>query len=271
MTIKAAVFGNPIAQSKSPRMHNHWLKKLGIDGEYIAQLAPLDGFEAEVRRLMSEGFAGANVTMPFKQEALAIADASTEIARMIGAANTLTFSNGKIHADNTDGFGFGNNILSQIPDWNVRGSHIVIGAGGAAGAIVAWLLSQGASEIIIVNRSVERAQEVAKLSGKIHVITWGELPANLSGKTTLINTSSLGMNGENDIKIDFSKADQEMIVNDIVYSPLETGLLRDAKSAGLRTVDGLGMLLWQGRPGFREWFGQEAPEIDDELRELMLK
>ncbi len=271
MTIRAAVFGNPIAQSKSPRMHNHWIKKLGIDGEYVAKLAPLDGFEAEIRKLMADGFAGANVTMPFKQEALAIADTSSEIACQIGAANTLVFKDGKIHADNTDGYGFGHNILSQFPDWNVESSHIVLGAGGAAGAVIAWLLTEGASDIMVVNRNIERANELAKISEKVSVIGWDKVSENLAGRSTLINTTSLGMNGKNDIKIDFSNASTDMIVNDIVYSPLETGLLKDAKNAGLRTVDGLGMLLWQGRPGFKAWFEQEAPEIDEELREMMLK
>lgn len=271
MTIRAAVFGNPIAQSKSPGMHNHWIKKLGIDGEYVAKLAPLDGFEAEVRSLMVDGFAGVNVTMPFKQEALAIADTSSDIARKIGAANTLIFQNGKIHADNTDGYGFGQNILSQFPKWNTRGSHIVLGAGGAAAAIVAWLLEQGSQNIILVNRNLDRANELAQMSEDIKVMGWEQLPNHLAGNSTLINTTSLGMNGENDIEFDFSTASPDMIVNDIVYSPLETGLLKSAKSQGLNVVDGLGMLLWQGRPGFKAWFGQEAPEIDDELRGIMLK
>lgn len=271
MTLKAAVLGNPIAQSKSPRMHNHWLSKLGIDGKYYAELVPLDGFYDTVQRLINEGFSGVNVTAPFKEEAYKIADDKSDLATQIGAANTLIFQNGKIIADNTDGYGFSQNILDQIPSWNTLGKHVILGAGGASRAIVAWLATSGAREIVIVNRSLDRAETLCNLGPQIRITSWENLSLELPDTTTLINTTSMGMNGQNNIEIDFSNAHKSLIVNDIVYSPLITKLLHDAKSVGFKTVGGLGMLLWQARPGFKAWFGVEPPLIDDELKGLMLK
>ncbi len=271
MTIKVAVIGNPIKHSKSPRMHNYWLSKLEIDGSYEHLEAPIDGFRNKVRELISKGYVGANVTLPFKEEAFAIADQVTDFAQSVGAANTLLFKEGQIYADNTDGFGFGQNIIDYYPDWNVKGKHIVLGAGGAARGIVAWLVAQGAGQIVIVNRTVERIQPLQRLGKNIIALTWAELPAHIQDATTLINTTSRGMNGENDIiEISFDNAPKNLIVNDIVYTPLETGILKQARAANLRVVDGLGMLLWQARPGFKMWFDQEAPVIDQSLRELMM-
>ena len=267
---RACVIGNPIEHSRSPIMHNKWLQQLDIKGEYTRELAPLDGFEDKVRALMAEGFLGANVTIPFKERAFAMADVASPVSARMGAANTLVFKQGKIFADNTDGFGFGQNILDVVPSWKVDGRHLILGAGGAARAIAIWLIDAGASEVLIANRTRARAEALCALDHKIKAIDWAQIEDCLD-VTTLINTTSRGMKGQDDIALDFSNASQELIVNDIVYTPLETGLLRDAKAAGLKAVDGLGMLLWQARPGFEAWFGQEPPAIDEALRQEMLK
>ncbi len=268
--IKAAVIGNPIDHSKSPRLHNHWLSILGVGGQYQRIYAELDQFEVAIHKLVNEGFKGTNVTIPFKGEAASLATMRSQFVVQNGAANTLIFDGQKIDAHNTDGYGFAQNILDHHPDWNAKGDHIILGAGGAANAIVAWLVNHGANSIAIVNRNQERAQVLKKLGGQIEIFGWADLPKILPNKTTIVNTTSLGMKGENDIEIDWANAPADMIVNDIVYTPLETGFLKSARHHGLRAVDGLGMLLWQARPGFRAWFGQEAPKIDLGLRNFML-
>lgn len=270
MKTLAAVIGNPIKHSRSPRMHNHWLNILGIDGRYDRVLAPLDGFADTVRDLMARGYAGANVTIPFKEEALAVADVATPLARSIGAANTLVFRDGKIHADNTDGYGFARNIQAAYPEWDGAGRHIVLGAGGAARAIVGWLLQNGAEAVVVVNRNLDRARALAAIDGRIVVSGWDQIGAHYDGARTIINTTSRGMDGANDIVLDFARVDAATIVNDIVYTPQMTRLLRDAAAAGLRWVGGLGMLLWQARPGFQAWFGVAPPAIDAGLENLML-
>lgn len=277
--LKAGVIGNPISHSLSPRLHNHWLTELGIIGEYRAHEAAMDGLEATLRDLMAQGYRGTNITIPFKEEALRLSDEASEAARAIGAANTLIFDEGKIHADNTDGFGFAKNIMDSAPGWDGAGAHIILGAGGAARAAICWLSQNGAEAITIINRNQGRAEALAQdmrhLPNMPHhpdidVANWDALPDLLAGTTTLINTTPRGMKGEHEIAIDFARAPSSMIVNDFVYVPLETRLLHDARQAGLKTVDGLGMLLWQARPGFAVWFGQEPPPIDTGLREMML-
>ncbi len=268
--IKAGVIGNPISHSKSPRLHNHWLTILGIHGKYYRLSAELEEFDTKIQQLMEQGFSGINVTIPFKLNAYRMADKRSKFVEQNGAANTLVFQGGIVEAHNTDGYGFAQNIFSHYPDWNAKGHHVILGAGGAAKAIVTWLYNHGANSITVVNRTIERAQEFTQLGSQIYVANWNELPKILVEKNTLVNTTSRGMNGENDIDLNFLNAPRDLIVNDIVYSPLETGLIKNARAAGLRTVDGLGMLLWQARPGFEAWFGQKPPKINQGLRNLML-
>ncbi len=268
--IKSGVIGNPIDHSKSPRLHNHWLHILGIGGQYERIYSEIGEFEENIDELVNSGFRGVNVTIPFKSEAAHRATQQSSFVRQNGAANTLVFEKGFIEAHNTDGFGFAQNIWDHYPDWDPSGDHIILGAGGAATAITAWLVNHGANSISIVNRNQQRAEGLKNFGKQISVHSWDDLPELLPNKNTIVNTTSLGMKGKNDIQVDWSKADSAMIVNDIVYTPLETGFLKSARVARLRTVDGIGMLLWQARPGFRAWFGQEAPEIDQGLRNFML-
>jgi len=268
----AAVIGWPIAHSKSPILHGYWLKKYGIKGFYVPiGLAPED-FNQGLNSLPRLGFKGANVTIPHKLAALAQADVVTERARAIGAANTLFFdADTGITADNTDGYGFLANLQQNAPGWDpAAGPAVVLGAGGAARAVVHSLLSAGVPELRLVNRTRSRAEALAEVFGKkVQVIDWADASGAVDGAQTLVNTTSMGMAGNPDVEIDLGAARDSALVTDIVYTPLETGFLKLAKARGLQTVDGLGMLLHQAVPGFERWFGH-TPEVDDGLRAAML-
>ena len=269
----AAVIGSPIAHSKSPTLHGTWLRDLGIKGHYIPIDLASDDFETQVRAMYKMGFRGANVTIPYKQRALEMADEVSETARRIGAANTLTFSaDGKIHADNTDAYGFYENIRASVPDWNAAsGPALVLGAGGAARAIISALIDAHTPVIYLANRTKSRAEDLANRFGEtVKVIEWDNKSTVVPDCATIVNTTSLGMNGNADVDIDLSAIKPTTVVNDIVYVPLETGLLRQARENGAIAVDGLGMLLHQAVPGFERWFDQK-PEATETLREAMLK
>lgn len=270
MTIpRAGVMGWPIAHSRSPRLHGYWLERYGISGSYTHVEARPDAFEAMLRRLVAEGWRGVNVTLPHKEAALALADEATPTARAIGAANTLTFSGGAIHADNTDGFGFVENLKAGAP-WRPEAPAGVLGAGGGARAILHALLEAGAPRIALANRTRARAEALAAAFGpRIEVVDWETRQDALGGVALIVNTTSLGMKGQPPLDLDFDAAPDDAVATDIVYTPLETPFLRAAAARGLRTVDGLGMLLHQGRPGFHRWFGV-MPEVDDRLRAVML-
>ncbi|MEL6425348.1 MAG: shikimate dehydrogenase, partial [Pseudomonadota bacterium] len=214
---------------------------------------------------------GANVTLPFKERAFAIANTHTDRALRIGAANTLTFTDGRIYADNTDSYGFLNNLQQHVPDWSAEtGPALVVGAGGASRAIIVGLIDAGAPEVLLANRTRTRAEQLADEFGpKISVIDWSDLTPALDGVATLVNTTSIGMGGAGELPIDLAAADKTTVVTDIVYTPLDTPLLHAASTAGLRTVDGLGMLLHQAVPGFEAWFGQ-TPVVDEALRQAIL-
>jgi len=267
----AAVLGAPIGHSKSPILHGHWLRTMGIRGHYIPIELGAQTFEEGIRGLQTLGFRGANVTLPFKERAFAIANTHTDRALRIGAANTLTFTDGRIYADNTDSYGFLNNLQQHVPDWSAEtGPALVVGAGGASRAIIVGLIDAGAPEVLLANRTRTRAEQLADEFGpKISVIDWSDLTPALDGVATLVNTTSIGMGGAGELPIDLAAADKTTVVTDIVYTPLDTPLLHAASTAGLRTVDGLGMLLHQAVPGFEAWFGA-APEVDETLRNLML-
>ena len=268
----AGVIGWPIAHSKSPILHGDWLRKYGIQGHYVAIGLKQEKFEDGLRALMTLGFKGVNVTIPYKENVLSIATSISDRAALIGAANTLIFrENGSIRADNTDGYGFIQNIRQKEPDW--RGSDgpaLVLGAGGASRAIVSSLLDDGAPEVRITNRTRHRADLIKDQFGaKITVVDWARVNDAMDGIATLVNTTSLGMIGQPPLKIRVSACPKSALVTDIVYNPLKTELLAAAEEFGLRTVDGLGMLLHQGVPGFEAWF-DIRPEVDDALRQAVL-
>ena len=269
----AAVIGHPVNHSRSPRMHNYWLAQFGLEGYYI----PLDidpkKFERSIRNLPELGFVGANITIPYKEKVLKIADKISDRAALVGAANTLTFlQNGGIYADNTDGYGFLQNIKSKYKDWSAsEGISVVFGAGGASRAILGALLEDGASDIILTNRTRSRADQLrSDFGAKIKVVEWMKIQNYLSDASTIINTTSLGMVGKTDLPIPLNTLKKNTLVTDIVYTPIETHLLATAAKMGCRTVDGLGMLIHQAIPGFERWFGIK-PGDSQPLRELLIK
>ena len=269
----AAVLGNPISHSKSPRMHNYWLKQNKLNGYYVPIKVELENFEETIWTLVSMGFSGVNVTIPHKLSALKIADESSSTAQYIGAANTLTFTKeNKIYADNTDAYGFINNIKCKYPDWDPKkGMSVVLGAGGASRAVIAALLSEGSKEIIVLNRTIEKAEALKEdYDNKITVESWKNINEVVASCSNIINTTSLGMNNESLIAIQPNAIPETALVSDLVYTPLETNFLKMAKNRGSRTVDGLGMLIHQGVPGFEAWFGQK-PLVTEELRKILIK
>lgn len=268
---KAAVLGWPITQSKSPLIHGYWLKSFGISGSYEALAVKPEDFSETVSGLAASGYRGCNVTIPHKEAALALADVVSDRATQIGAVNTLVFKDGKIYGDNTDGYGFINNLAQRAPDWRADvGTAMVLGAGGAARAIVHGLLAEGAPKVLIANRTLATAQKLAAFFGdKTQAIELGQIESHMQDVTTLVNTTSLGMVGQNALDIDLTSLPKTATVTDIVYNPLRTELLEQAQKLGLSNVDGLGMLLHQAVPGFDAWFGA-TPKVDDTLRRIIL-
>lgn len=269
----AGVIGSPIAHSKSPKLHGHWLRTYGIQGYYI----PMDVAQADLRTVIGAlpkaGFVGVNVTIPHKESVLALADVVTDRAALIGAANTLIFrSDGRIHADNTDGYGFIANLRQSAPDWDpAAGPAAVIGAGGAARAVVASLIEVGVPEIRLANRTRARAEALRQEFGaKVVVSDWVQAGNMLEGARTVVNTSSLGMIGKPDFRVPLDALSPEAVVTDLVYTPLRTHLLEEAASIGCTTVDGLGMLIHQAAPAFERWFGIR-PEVDEAVRAAVLE
>jgi shikimate dehydrogenase len=268
----AGVIGHPVAHSKSPSLHGYWLKRYGIKGHYIpVDIAPVD-LPRLLRLLPELGFVGCNVTIPHKEAILQIADVVTDRAALIGAANTLIFrKDGKIHADNTDGSGFIANLRQNAPHWApAAGPAVVLGAGGAARAVVAALIEVGVPEIRIANRTRPRADALrADFGAKVHVHEWVQAGNLLADAATVINTTSLGMTGKPDFRVPLDTLNPSALVTDLVYTPLKTQFLIEAEARGAFVVDGLGMLLHQAAPGFERWFGVR-PEIDAETRRAVL-
>jgi len=268
----AGVIGQPIAQSKSPQLHGHWLRRYGINGHYIPMDVSSSNLPHVLNNLPRMGFRGVNVTIPHKEAVLELADVISDRAALIGAANTLTFqSDGKLHADNTDGFGFISNLKQEAPNWDPKaGPAVVLGAGGAARAIVAALLHEKVPQIYLTNRTRARADALkAHFGGKIQVVDWTQAASYLDEAATLVNTTALGMTGKEDLKLNLDSLTANTLVTDIVYNPLMTPLLSAAQERGCQTVDGLGMLLHQAVPGFERWFGK-APVVDADLRRALL-
>ncbi|MFD1913640.1 shikimate dehydrogenase [Halodurantibacterium flavum] len=269
----AAVIGSPIAHSRSPALHRHWLETYGIKGFYV----PLEVSQADLRdalrTLPRMGFVGANVTIPHKETVLQLADVVTDRAALIGAANALIFRpDGKIHADNTDGYGFIANLRQHVPDWQPQAGPVALfGAGGAARAVISSLLEGGAPEIRIANRTRARAEAMrAEFGAKVVVHDWVQAADMLNGAATIVNSTALGMTGKPDLRLPYDAFSPNAVVTDLVYSPLRTAFLEEAAARGCRTVDGLGMLLHQGAPCFERWFGVR-PEVDEATRAAVLK
>ena len=268
----AGVLGWPVSHSKSPRLHGYWLERHGIDGAYLPLPVAPENFAQAVRALVDLGFRGANVTVPHKEEALALAlaDEADDNARRIGAANTLVFRDGKVLAHNTDGFGFLANLEQGAPGWQPEAPALVLGAGGAARAVIVALLDSGCRELRLCNRTAARAEVLRDtFGGSVRVVPWEEREAALTDLGLLVNTTSLGMEGQPPLSLDLAGLSASAVVNDLVYAPLETPLLAAARRQGNPAVDGLGMLLHQARPGFEAWFGVR-PEVDAALRDFVL-
>lgn len=266
------VMGWPIAHSLSPRLHNYWLEKYGIDGILVPLAVPNDQAESAFRILGDLGFVGTFVTLPHKEKAFACADEVDAAARRLGAVNMLTVrSDGSLYGQNTDGFGFLENLREGAPTWRGdAGPATVLGAGGAARAVIGALIDAGVPEIRVINRTLARAEKLVEdFSGPLVVQPWEMRAEALAETCLLVNTTQLGMEGQPSLELDLSALPKEAIVNDIVYTPLTTPLLRDAALRGNTTVDGLGMLLHQARPGFSAWFGVE-PEVSDDVRVFVM-
>jgi shikimate dehydrogenase len=269
----AGVIGSPIAHSKSPALHTHWLKTLGIAGHYIPIDVAQEDLEHIVKTLPKMGFVGVNVTVPYKEKVMDFADLVTDRAALIGSANTLIFrKDGKIHADNTDSYGFIQNLRQKAPDWNPKaGPAAILGAGGAARAVIAALVEVGVPEILISNRTKARAEKLKADFGKrLRVVDWVQAGNMLEEATTVINTTSLGMVGKPPLRVPLDGLQKGILVTDLVYAPLMTHLLNEANEAGCVTVDGLGMLLHQAVPAFERWFGVR-PQVTDETRAAVLR
>lgn len=269
--IKAGVIGHPISHSRSPRIHGYWLGKFAIDGEYKAyDIAPddlVDGF----KRLIDQGLVGLNVTIPHKQHIMNLCHSLSDEAQKIGAVNTITISSDqRIHGHNTDAFGFAQNLIETIPEFDWANTiATVIGAGGAARAVLYALSQYGIPEIRIINRTIEHATELGLLY-QAKAIEWDHRHHACATAQLVINTTSLGMKGQPDLDIDLSGISEDAIVYDIVYHPLHTPLLQQASQRKLRIVTGIGMLLHQARPGFQSWFGI-YPDVPPELKEMILR
>ncbi len=268
---KACVIGWPIEQSRSPLIHGHWLKVHGIDGRYDkVAVAPGEagGF---VRGLAGRGLEGCNVTAPHKQDVFAAADWRDPSAEAVGAANTVWRDGEKVCVSNTDTYGFMTHLSTSAPGWDRRDAPVaVLGAGGAARAIVYGFLAAGVEKVRLFNRTATRAEEIAAHFGsKVEVCAWDDAATAIRDVGVLVNTTTLGMAGKGQLDLDLAALGEEAVVADIVYVPLETPLLARARARGLRTVDGLGMLLHQAVPGFERWFGVR-PEVTDELRAILV-
>ena len=268
----AGVIGSPVAHSRSPGLFRHWLSELGLPGHYIPMDVADDDLENVLQTLPRLGFVGINVTIPHKESVLKFADHLSASAQKIGAANTITFQNGEVFADNTDSYGFMTNLKKGDPDWTAnKGPAVVFGAGGAARAILNGLIEAGVSEIRLTNRNKERAEALSDHCGKaVTVYDWVQAGNIIEGAATVVNTTSLGMMGKPEFRIPLDGLEPSMTVTDIVYTPLKTRLLQEAQSAGCVVVDGLGMLLHQAVPGFERWFGAK-PQVNETTRSVVLE
>jgi shikimate dehydrogenase len=270
---RACVVGWPVEHSRSPLIHGHWLRLYGIAGSYTTQAVRPEEIGSFLGSLGERGFCGCNVTLPHKEAAFAAAADRDPSAVAVGAANTLWLDAGRLCAANTDTYGFVTHLTRTVPDWaSVDRPVAIFGAGGTARAIVHGFLEAGVEEILLFNRTQERAERLAGAfchrRAHIKVLTWAAGGRAAAEACVVVNATSVGMNGTGSLELDFAQFDSRTVVADTVYVPLDTALLRSARAHGLRTVDGLGMLLHQAVPGFEKWFGIR-PEVTDDLRALI--
>jgi shikimate dehydrogenase len=264
----ACLIGWPAAHSRSPLIHHYWLRTLGIAGGYVIEAVPPDDLRDFVLRLSLRGFVGANVTIPHKEGVLELSTPDAR-AKAVGAANTLWFEDGELHATNTDVEGFINNLDASAPGWDAAEEALVLGAGGSARAVVFGLRERGIKRIHLANRTIARAETLAKEFGpNVQPVTWDGINDVLPRAKLLVNTTSLGMHGQPSLDVDVARLPEGTVVADLVYVPLVTPLLAAAKARGLKTADGLGMLLHQAVRGFELWFGRR-PRVTAELRALV--
>lgn len=267
----AGVMGWPVEHSLSPHLHGYWLEQHGIDGAYVPlAVAPAD-LPTALTALPALGFRGVNLTLPHKEQALDLCQEVDDLARRIGAVNTIVVRDGRLFGSNSDAFGFLENLKEGAPDWRAEAAPaVVLGAGGASRAVVAALADAGVPEVRLVNRTRERAEALATaLGGALSVYDWDRREAALAEAGLLVNTTTLGMAGQPPLDLDLGALPVEAVVTDIVYTPLMTPLLQAARTRGNPLVDGLGMLLHQARPGFEAWYGVR-PEVTRGLRDFVL-
>ncbi|MGH1419557.1 MAG: shikimate dehydrogenase [Hyphomicrobiaceae bacterium] len=272
----ACVIGWPIKHSRSPMIHGYWLAKYGIDGSYDKRAVHPDDLEHFLNNLSDHGYVGCSVTVPHKERAFALAVEKDASAVAVSAANTLWLDDGRLCAKNTDTEGFMAHLSASVPNWQKRDAPVtILGAGGAARAIVYGFLNAGVGEIRVVNRTKAKTEKLVKdfdrlnLPTRIVVGDWQQRQNLSLDAGVIVNTTTIGMNGEGDLGLSPQAFKDQTVVADIVYVPLETNLLRDAKASGHQTVDGLGMLLHQGVPGFEKWFGVR-PTVSQDLHDLVV-
>ncbi|MFC4669102.1 shikimate dehydrogenase [Seohaeicola nanhaiensis] len=268
----AGVIGSPVAPSRAPRLFGHWLKSMGLRGAYV----PMDIAQADlaqvIRTLPKMGFVGVNIAAPYKETVMSVADLITDRATLIGAANTLIFrKDGKIHADNTEGYGFIESLRNGAPGWSARdGTAVVLGAGAAARSVVASLSDAGVPEILLTNRTRVRAEKLKEDFGqRVRVVDWVQAGNAIDGAALVVNTTPLGMTGKPELRVPLDGLRPGTVVTDLVINPLRTPLLLEAERMGCIAIDGLGMIICQAIPAFERWFG-ERPMIDGPTRLAVL-
>jgi shikimate dehydrogenase len=269
----AGIMGWPVSHSKSPALHGYWLAEHGIDGVYVPFPVQPENLRSALKALPVLGILGVNLTVPHKEDAVALMDEITPAARRIGAVNTVkVIAHGRLLGDNTDVAGFMANLLQHAPQWDARGGPaVVLGAGGASRAVCVGLMDAGCPEIRLVNRTPERTKNLARaIGGKITGLAWEKRDEALADAALLVNTTTLGMDGQPPLELDMARLPDNAVVTDIVYTPLETALLGTARARGLVAVDGLGMLLHQAVPAFATWF-DVRPVVTPALRDHILR
>lgn len=271
MTKRACVIGYPVAHSRSPLIHGYWLREHKIDGEYVRHEVKPEEIDIFLQNFSKGPFVGCNVTLPHKEAAARNVSDTSAVVRALGVANTLWLENGKLRADNSDVSGFVAHLDDSIPGWGKKTKHVVVlGAGGAARAVIYGLKHRGVETITIVNRSRERAEQLVKeIKIESNIASFDQVGSLISSANLLINTTSLGMKGQPPLEMDLKNLKKSAAVCDVVYVPLETELLRQAREHGHPVVDGLGMLLHQAVVGFERWFGVR-PKVTKELRDLIV-
>ena len=270
MLIKSCIIGYPAKHSRSPLIHNYWIKKYSINGIYeINEIMPSDIY-LYLNNFKESGYVGANITIPYKETVFNISDVKSNNALRVGAANTIWIHDGILHCDNTDVDGFLDSLDNEAPGWDEKLSKcIVLGAGGAARAVIFGLLARGARDVVVVNRSISKAEAIAStFQGNIRCCEWDKLDDEIIQANFIVNTTSLGMKGQPSLDVKLQNVAATAVVCDIVYLPLETEFIVKARAAGLRAVGGLGMLLHQAAPSFEKWFHMR-PEITPELRQMI--